>query len=161
MKLKVDVKQQQPAKVKPSRKNATAATRNKTDKRIAPPATGKRPGRKHYDSKQQQPAPPNVSEIRPGDGGRAFIKAFNQLVAAESLAIAKAVIAKVKLGDINGARFLDEIIGAKALRNQSWSCQTSIAALATPPTPIFKQVFLLGQAVFTWPFFYPNNTIPN
>jgi len=119
MKLKVDVKQQQPAKVKPSRKNATAATRNKTDKRIAPPATGKRPGLKRYDSKQQQPAPPNVSEIRPGDGGRAFIKAFNQLVAAESLAIAKAVIAKVKLGDINGARFLDEIIGAKALRNQS------------------------------------------
>ena len=40
------------------------------------------------------------------------------MVAAESLAIAEAIVAKVKLGDISGARFLDEIIGAKAQRNQ-------------------------------------------
>jgi hypothetical protein len=118
MKLRMAVKQQHIAKVKPSRKNTTAATRKNGSKHTASKATARRVGRKKYDSKQQQPTPANVSEIRPGDGGREFIKAFNQIVAAESLAIAEAIVAKVKLGNISGARFLDEITGAKAQRNQ-------------------------------------------
>jgi hypothetical protein len=116
MKLQMAVKQQQIAKVKPSRKNTTAATRKNTSKHNPPPA--KPAGRKRYNSKQEESVPANVSEIKPGDGGREFIKAFSQVVAKESLAIARAIVAKVKLGDINGARFLDEVIGAKAQRNQ-------------------------------------------
>jgi hypothetical protein len=112
------VKKQQITKVKPSRKTTTAATRNNASKHKAPPAAAKRAGRKPYDSKQQEPTRANVSEIMPGDGGREFIKAFNQVVAAESLAIAKAIVAKVMLGNISGARFLDEILGGKAQRNQ-------------------------------------------
>jgi len=110
------VKKQQSARVKPSRKNTTAATRKTTSKHKPP--SPKRAGRKRYDSKQQQPASTNVSEIKPGDGGREFIKAFNQIVAAESLAIARAIVKEVTLGNISGARFLDEILGGKAQRNQ-------------------------------------------
>jgi hypothetical protein len=47
-----------------------------------------------------------------------LIRAFNQAVADESVAIAKAVVAKVKRGDISGVRFLAEITGAKAQCNQ-------------------------------------------
>jgi hypothetical protein len=116
MKLKMAVKQQQIAEVKLGRKKSTAAIRNNSSNHKAPPANCA--GRNHYESKQQEPTPANVSEIRPGDGGRAFIAAFNQLVAEHSLDIAQAIVDKVKLGNISGARFLDEITGAKAQRNQ-------------------------------------------
>jgi len=116
---KMAVKQQQSSSNKASRRTTTAATRKKNSgKHRAPPATGKRSGRKHYDSSQQQPIQANVSELKPGEGGRKFISAFNQVVAVDSLEIAQAVVNKVKKGDINGARFLAEITGAKAQCNQ-------------------------------------------
>ncbi|MGA2850774.1 MAG: hypothetical protein ABSE46_17385 [Terracidiphilus sp.] len=85
----------------------------------ASPATrlGRRIGRRN-NSKQQKPVPANVSVHKPGEGGNRLLGAFNQVVAEYSLDIAKAIVKKVMQGDINGVRFLDEVTGAKAQRNQ-------------------------------------------
>ncbi|MGA2651862.1 MAG: hypothetical protein ABSF28_15125 [Terracidiphilus sp.] len=117
MTLKMAAAKQQPC-TKASRKNTTAATRKNTSKRKAPLATGKRVGRKHYDSKQQQPTPADRPEPKPGEAASSLLGAINRHVVLDCDEIVRVIIKKAKLGDMSGLRLIADLTGAKAQCNQ-------------------------------------------
>jgi hypothetical protein len=115
---KMAIQEQQPCRTKASKKKNATATGNSCNNRKPPKPSSKGAGRKQNTTSNHQPTKAAQAEFKPGEGGSKLLGAFNYRVACDSELIARAVVSRAIGGDMNGARLVAELSGAKAQSSQ-------------------------------------------